>query len=509
MIVRSHRLKKPVGDLIALLSGAALALAFAPFEFSYLAIAAPALLLATWLTTTPRRAAWRGFLFGIGLFSVGVSWIYISIHIYGNSPLWLAIIITILFIAFLSSFFAAFGYGLQRFFTPGSAGLILMAYPSGWVLLEWVRGWIMTGFPWLLLGYTQASTPLKGLAPLIGVYGLSFVLVFTSSVIISCFTLRNFRINILALLLVLLFWGSGALLTEHQWTAPAGKPLRVSLIQGNVPQELKWQPSQIDTILADYYRLTQQHWNSQIIVWPEAAVTITNDAAANYLQQLAAQAKQNNTSIIMGIPIAMNERYYNGMITIGNGSGMYLKRHLVPFGEFMPLRSVLNFLSQYILIPMSDFSSGPQQQTAPIANGITIAPFICYEILYQNEVLPAFPAAQLIVVVTDDSWFGKSFAAAQHLQMAQLRALETGRSVLFATNNGITAIIDAYGNLTGVLPERQQAVLSALVQPMNGSTPLVYYRNYPILFGLFACLMIAFWQARRGVKKNILEANEF
>lgn len=487
------KLKNSLFYLAIFLIGSSLTLAFAPFNIWLFAIVCPTLLLLFWENISPKRAFFRGAVFGLGFFSSGVSWVYVSLHDYGQANPWLAGILTFLMIVVLLFYIALSGYLLNYFFPKKNISRYLLAFPSLWVLGEWFRGWVFTGFPWLFLGYSQLETPLAGLAPVISVFGISWVVAATAGLlallILHPKQLSN-RWFIICGTLIVGLWITGFVLKNVIWTKPDGEPIQVSLIQGNIPQTLKWQPDQAEKSLSIYKKLTKQHWDSQLIIWPEAAITAPPIQVQGYLKALEKTSKAHKSTIITGIPMQENNLFYNGMIALGNGHGSYYKRHLVPFGEFMPLRFLLLWLEDYVQIPMSDFSRGQRYQPLIEANQIPIASFICYEIAYPSEVLDALPAGKLLVVLSDDSWFGKSIAPPQHLQIAQMRALETGRYLLMSTNDGMTAIVDAKGKIQAITPRFQVMVLSGKVQPMTGSTPWVRIGIYPvmILMGLFLLL---------------------
>lgn len=470
-------------DCIALLAGLLLPLAFAPFNLSFFAFLSPVLLLWVASQSKGRRAFYRGYLYGLGQFGFGVSWVYVSMSVYGGFGAHLAFLITVLLILILATFPGVQIYFLQRFFPANTVSKYLLAFPATWALMDYLRTVVATGFPWLLLGYAQINTFLRSLAPLIGIYGLSFVTCYTSAIGLILLSRQNFKLKIIALLSVVLIWAGAALLSPVQWTHP-GKVSQVSLIQGNIPQELKWNPKQLPSILKLYRHLTQQHWKSSLIIWPEAAIPSLANELNGYLQALSTQSKKHHTGLLIGAPLFTDGSFYNAIITAGNAEGTYLKHHLVPFGEYLPFKSYLRGLLTWLHIPMSDFSPGlsSEKQDLLLADKIPIAAFICYEIAYPTQVLEATAAgAQLLVVVTDDSWFGRSFAAAQHLQMAQMRALETGKYLLFSANTGITAIIQPDGRLLAVLPPFQRGVLTDKVYAMIGNTPLVYIGNHGVL----------------------------
>lgn len=487
------------GDAAALIFGALLPLAFAPFRLFPFSFLCPAALLWLWLNCPPRRAFLRGALFGLGFFGVGVSWVYVSLNVYGQANMWLAAALTLAMIIILTLYIAFNGYLLAGLFPKNNLSKCLLAFPAFWVLFEWLRSWLLSGFPWLLLGYTQLNHPLSHFAPIIGVYGISLLVAFSSATFVVLIKMRK-RLSIVLLLLLFLtvLWGSGPLLQSVKWTTAKGPAIPVSLIQGNIPQQIKWDHDQTDEILALYKKLTLQQLENptatlgQIIVWPEAAVTVMQTEAQDYLMAIADSLKAHHSTVITGIPIQKGERYYNGVLALGNGQGVYLKRHLVPFGEYMPLRPLLRWLKNYVEIPMSDFSSGPRHQPLLIANGIPVATFICYEITYPEEVLDQLPAGQLLITVSDDSWFGRSLAPAQHIEMAQMRALETGRYLLMSTNNAITAIISPTGQPLAFAPPFQEFVLSGKIQAMVGSTPWVTIGIYPVLLLLLLLLVVAF-----------------
>jgi apolipoprotein N-acyltransferase len=265
-------------------------------------------------------------------------------------------------------------------------------------------------------------------------------------------------------------------------------------LQGNIAQDLKWLPEQFQRTMDIYRTRTEQHWNSDLIIWPEAAVTLPLNQSAELLENLATTAKEHKTSIITGIPIIEPTVAYNGIIALGEGHGVYHKRHLVPFGEYTPLKSFYGFILQAFNIPMSNFTKGALKQTPLAAAGTLIGPYICYEVAYPIEFLNFLPQANLLVTVTDDSWFGHSLALEQHLQMAQMRALETGRYLLFSGNTGITAVINDKGQVVKSLPAFQEGELTISAQPMQGSTPWVIVKNYPL--AMFMTL-IAFLSIRR------------
>ncbi|MGD9153078.1 MAG: apolipoprotein N-acyltransferase [Gammaproteobacteria bacterium] len=466
---------KHITNLVSLIAGGILPLAFAPWHYFWLAPLTTAILLYIWLKSTPWHAALNGWLFGIGLFGVGASWVYISMHRFGGASILLSTILTALFIITLALFFAAQGYCMMRF----APKKFVISFPIFWVLFEWLRSHLFTGFPWLLLGYSQTNSPLRGYAPIIGVYGISFLVALSAALIIMSFRgliaeSRNFKHSFLCFIILILIWIIGGLLTPINWAKPIGKPITVSIVQGNIPQQLKWLPNQIAPTIQHYKNLTQPYWDSDIILWPEAAIPLPLPYAQTFVNQLSITAKKHHASLILGIPIQINSQYYNAAIALGAGSGKYYKQRLVPFGEYVPFENILRGLFTFFDLPMSEFIKGPKKQDLLRAGNVLIAPYICYEAAYAHLVHRNLPKAQLLITISNDAWFGKSIAAAQHLQIGQMRCLETGRYMLFSTNNGITAIINPQGKIVKRLPRFQTSVLTGKVYAMQGTTPCMW-----------------------------------
>lgn len=510
----SRLLSRWPGDLLAILIAALYPLAFAPFHYLIISFICPTALIILLNGLSPKKAAWRGWLFGLGAFGVGVSWVFVSLTIYGEANYFLAGLITALMIMIMGSYIAGQCYLYARFFPTANFTKFVLAFPSMWVLFEWVRTWLFSGFPWLLLGNSHLTTPLRAYAPVFSVFGVSWIVAACCGslvyVIWNSFGQQplkdKFLKNIATVLMVSIFWIGGYYLQDKAWTQTTSSPLKVSLVQGNIPQVLKWAPEQAAASLDIYTQLTKDYLQpSQLIVWPESGITFVNTQAQQELGQLDRWLNKQQSTLVTGIPIFKNQTFYNGMLALGNGRGEYLKRHLVPFGEYMPFRSLFLWLKNYVQMPMSDFDSGPMQQKLITANGYTIAGFICYEIAYPSLVLTGLPLGQILITISDDSWFGKSIAAAQHLEIAQMRALETGRYLLLSTNDGITAIIDPFGRIQSQAPRYQRYVLTGEIRAMNGSTPWVILGIYPILFLLCFLLLVALVQQKIFVKLRLMK----
>lgn len=488
-------------DFLALIAGILLPFAFAPFEFYPLAVLSPALLLITWLNCSVKRAMWRGFLFGLGFFGVGASWIYVSIHEYGNTGIFLSSFITIIFVLILSLFPTAQGYLLARFFPRNNISKLCLAFPCTWVLLEWVRSWFLTGFPWLILGTSQLNSPLRGLAPIVGQLGLSFILTLSGALFIVAIKSHR-RHWYKSIVLLILIWCGAFALTPIQWTHAQNKPVTVSLVQGNIPQELKWSPGYLKTTLDIYFKLSYGHWKSQLVIWPEAAIPLLLQDAQGFVTSMGNIASDRHATFITGIPVLNGFTYYNSMlISENNQQQLYYKRHLVPFGEYVPFSRLLRGMIGFFSIPMSDFSPGPAIQPDLKAAGMIIAPFICYEVAYESSSLAELPRANLLITLSNDAWFDRSFASAQHLELGRFRALETGRYHLFVTNTGITAIINPQGIVQASIPVDQPGVLTGTIQSMYGATPIVILGLTPFII-LFFCLLLIAWLLQIRARNN-------
>lgn len=479
-------------SLLSFVAGALLVFGFSPYPFWWLGLLSPALLLICWLGATPGQAFRRGFWFGLGEFGVGTSWIYISIHKFGNADVKLAGLITALFILLMATYPALQGYFFSKLYRRRSwIARCCLAFPALWVCFEALRSYLFTGFPWLALGYTQTDTLLAAYAPVISVFGISLVVTMLSGATIALFTpIGLLRRGMVLIMIGGLCYGAWAL-KPMTWTTPTRNPLSVALVQGNIAQSLKWDANETMRTIQKYVQATAPYWDYNLIVWPEASVPLLLSQAQGLVAELDSMAKQHGATLLFGIPIsnADNTRYYNGMLAVGMGQGSYLKRHPVPFGEYIPLPSIFGRVMQYFEIPMSELSKGPAQQALIRTDHSLLAPFVCYEVTYPNEVVKYSRGSALLVTVNDDSWFGDSLAQPQQLQMARMRTLETGRAMLYASNTGITAIIDQQAKLSAVAPENVLTVLTGQVQPVTGETPLMRWYFYPLI-GLISIMLL-------------------
>lgn len=457
------------------------------------------MLFAQWQHVHGARAAARlGFVFGLGLFGAGIGWIYVALHDYGDMPFMLAMFATALFAAFLALFIALIGYMQARLHAPAWARMV-MVMPALWVLLEWLRGLIFTGFPWLALGYSQAAaSPLAGYAPLFGIYGVSLAVAVSAGLFALLWQARWSSQGKVAVAALLVLWIAGAALRAVEWTQAAGESFKVSLVQGNIAQELKFREEKLVDTLETYRQQVLQS-DARLIVLPETALPVLrHEVPENYAEILRSHARKNDGDILIGAFERDHGQYYNSVFTLGTAeSQSYRKNHLVPFGEFIPLRPALGwFINEVLSIPMSDLARGGIAQPPLNVAGQKVAVNICYEDVFGEEIIRALPEATLLVNVSNDAWYGNSHAAMQHNQISQMRALETGRMMLRATNTGVTSIIGRDGRIRQMLPQHEAGMLTGQVQGYVGSTPYVRWGNAPVL-GFLVLMLATAWGMRR------------
>ena len=500
----------------AALLGAATVLGFAPFYLFPLPVATLALLIALWRRAASRRdAALIGLAFGLGYFLAGVSWVYVSLHDFGAMPAPLAGILTLLFCVILASYPAITGWIYHALGTRSTL-VTLAALPALWALTEWLRGWVFTGFPWIALGYAQVpDSPLAGYVPVVGVYGASFATMLTASLLVTLWSLwkeqgrdksQRALVSLIdrpALLLLVAVWTGGYALKQIDWTQPTGEPVMVSLLQGNISQEMKWRNDKLRSTL-DTYRNLVAASDARLIVLPETALPLfLHDIPQDYLDGLALHARGNHGDILIGVPERTDARsYYNSVLSFGiSPTQTYRKSHLVPFGEFVPMKPLFGWFFEVAQIPLLDFARGAENQQPLAVAGLQVAVDICYEDAFGEEIIRQLPQATLLVNVSNVAWFGHSIAPQQHLQISQTRALETGRYMLRATNTGMTAIIDQRGKVLQAAPEYTTTVVSGEVRGYAGATPYVRLGNSPIISLALVITLAAGWLAlRRTVK---------
>lgn len=479
--------------LLSLMLGALSVFGFAPFYLFQMPILALAGLIYLTRNHTPAESFLRGWLFGLGWFLAGVSWVYVSMHDIGGLVMPAAALLTVLFAAFLA-LFPAIALGLAtRLAEPGSVRMFWLM-PACWALLEWLRGSFLTGFPWQALGYSQAPySPLAAYAPILGVYGVSWLAALTAGALA--------RWQAKPMLVAVLIWLGGLGLGGVTWTQPVGQPVSVSLMQGNVPQDLKFRPEKMVDTLRLYRDLVLDS-ESQLVVLPETALPLFLDnVPQDYLDLLVSHVRSQGGHLLVGVPEReIGSTYFNSVVAMGEGPDQrYRKSHLVPFGEFVP--PGFKWFVDAMEIPLSSFTPGQRGQAPLTIGDQRVAINLCYEDVFGEELLHALPDATLMVNVSNDAWFGDSFAPWQHLQIAQMRALETGRWWLKDNNTGITAVIDARGQVVTHLEPFMTANLHSLAQGMTGSTPYSRWGN-TVFAALAGLALLVGWRRQIALQRR-------
>lgn len=473
-----------LGDLLALILGALTVFAFAPFNAYPLAVLTLAALFWLLNGVSVRRAFWRGLLFGIAEFGFGLYWLYISIHVVSGAPVW-ATMLVIIAVVVAMALYGAIACALAAWMLPrASAWRWVLLLPGLWVLLEWLRGWVLSGFPWLSLGYSQIGSALKGYAPVLGVYGVSLVVALSAGLLLSLLLSAGWRVRVAAVAALAAIWIAGGILATVSWTHPAGAPIQFSLVQGDIPQSLKWDPQEFSVTLERYQRFTEAHWSSRVIIWPEAAIPAYADQVQeDYLGPLEKQARAHGTDMLLGILTEnlSNGDAYNSVISLGGHDGVYDKRHLVPMAEYFPAPAWVTAWLESHNLPYASFTAGAARQPLLRVAGYPVATSICYEDAFGSEIMRDLLEAAFLVNVTNDAWFGDSVALPQHFEISRMRALEAGRYLLRTTNTGITAVVNPHGGVVGRLPEDKVGVLTVRVPPFAGSTPYVRLGNAVIV----------------------------
>ena len=479
--------------------GAVLTLTFAPFNAWFLAPPIAAVMFAVFHLAPRRLAARYGFAFGVGLFLSGTYWIYVSVHVFGQAPLWIALFLMFGLVLIMATYLALIGWSIA-WLTAGNAWRLALLGPAVWTVIEWLRGWLFTGFPWLSFGYGQIDSPLAGWAPVLGVYGVSWMLLVSAAALIPL-VLRQGSATAAAVLVVMP-WVVGFALAQEDWTESAGAPVRTTIVQGGVPQDRKWLPEQFAPTLNLYRNALLDADDSELIVWPEVAIPAVMHQVRPYLDLLQSDVAGRRQSLALGIlePHANGRQVYNSVLLLdGSTEQTYRKRHLVPFGEYFPVPDFVREWMRLLALPNTDMQEGADEQPLLVtAGGTRLAAAICYEDAYGSEQLYALPEAAMLINVSNDAWFGESIAPHQHLQVARMRALEAERSLVRATNNGISAFIDHHGSITATVPQFEFAAMTRDIEPRRGVTPYATTGNWPLLVLLGLLLTAAVLQRKFG-----------
>jgi apolipoprotein N-acyltransferase len=496
--------------LLSFIAGLVMVFAYAPFSFWPVSLLAISFWLILLNNKRATQAAKIGFFFGLGWFASGISWVHVSIDNFGGVPLIVSLLLMLLLCSYLAFYPALACYFASKFNPNNHFNPWLL--PVFWLVSEYLRGVIFTGFPWLSLGYSQIDGPFHVFAPIIGEIGISFILL-VSAVALSQLLLKPQRYTLIILAIIALTtW----VCSNFIWVTPVNKQVNVALVQGNIKQEMRWQPDQAWPTMLKYLDLTRKNYDAQLIIWPESAIPEVEAIAQDYLDTVNRSATLNKSTIISGIINYdfSTEQFFNSLIVLGdqenpqdnyryNNTNRYSKYHLLPIGEFIPFQEILRPLAPLFNLPMSSFSRGNYQQKNLHANGLNILPLICFEVVFSDQLRANFSKnTNLLLTVSNDAWFGDSHGPWQHLEISRMRALEFNRPMLRATNNGITAAIDHQGKVIVQAPQFVDTVLRADIALVSGITPYTFWGKwltYFLAIILFISVQIA---AKRATIKS-------
>lgn len=443
-----------------------------------------------------RQAAKFGFSFGLGWFGAGISWVHVAIADFGGIPILASLFLMLLLVSYLALFPALAAYLSLRF----NKRLGLWAIVPAWLVAEWIRSWLFTGFPWLSIGYSQVNSPLSGFAPVIGEFGIQALVIAISTLVLF----KPFKRSVFVIAVLFI---AGFSLQQYQWTTHTGKTVSLALVQGNIQQSVKWQPDNEVPTMSKYLNMTIPHLQeADLIIWPEAAIPRLEILANDFLVEVDRLASESNTAVLTGIVDFQPDTNFafNNIIALGKkqsfdqfghykylDNNRYNKHHLLPIGEYVPFEFILRELAPIFDLPMSSFSRGSYQQSNLIANGLNISPAICFEIAFSAQIRAnLYDDSDFILTISNDAWFGDSHGPWQHLQIAQMRALEFAKPVVRVTNNGITAVINEQGKLQSVLKQNEADVLSTT---LNLSSSNTFYQRYGDLFIILLVSFITFF----------------
>lgn len=485
-----------IRSFIAALSGALGPLAFSPNNMWLLGFVSVMGLYAALKHSAPRQGAIIGWAFGLGFFGVGASWVFVSINVYGNASEFFAGFLTALFVMGLALLFALQCWLTQRFF---NRSFYLFSFAALWVLCEWLRGWLLTGFPWLYLGYPHISSSFAGVAPVFGVLGISLVVAITGAgfgeMLLTWRRHSEHKAYAVARTYIptglFFLWILAGLAGKLNWVQPVpGAVLEVGIVQANIDQGQKFDADFVQQNLDLYDELSAPLWDADVVVWPETAIPYVYENGSPVVSYFRSQARNNNATLVTGIFGQTDSGLHNSITSLGNGEGIYHKQKLVPFGEYVPFRALFSTLLQLFNLPMSSLEKGPASQDLLSAGQYTLSPFICYEVVYPDFVRKQARDADFLVTISNDTWFGASWGPLQHLEMAAMRALENGRYMVRATNNGVSAFIDEKGQIIARTEQFQAQVLRGEVQVFSGRTPFSYWGSWPVLLLCIGILVL-------------------
>ncbi len=486
-------------DVVTFLLGLLVPLTFSPYDQWWLIFPILATFFYLCLACSPTRALLRGWLFGLSQFALGFYWIY-YIFEFSNLNIYSALVVLLLFSAFQAIFPALCAFVAVRYFPYRTYAQLVLVMPMLWAMSEWLRSGALLGTPWSMMGYTQVDTYLSGYAPVIGVLGVSYIVAVCSGLLALLIFHQLWQKKIL--LTFAAIWVIGWGLSFIPWSSPSGAEIQVSLIQGNIIQEKKWVKDIRQTTLDLYRAEISKEWGSDLIVLPETAIPDSLGNVTDYLGGLRVDAEKNKTDVLLGIVDGdiRNGSYYNTMLSLRGGN--YNKRHLIPFGEYNPWPNAPVWIRNSMEFLMAGFIVGAENQKLITVAGQEIGSSICYEVAYASEILKSMPTAKLLVNISNDAPFRKSTEPYLHQQVARMRAIETRRFVLRASNTGFSSIINSYGENIALSRLDEQTVIRGEVQPLIGMTPFALWGEKPILYVFLIILLFMKIQTKFRVTNN-------
>lgn len=500
MNLRARVERRYVGSAVACIAGALLSLSFAPVDLWPLAILMPAVLMWLWQGAAPKRAAWLGFWFNFGTFSVGTYWLYISLKLIGGAPMVLALLLMLALVAIMGLYHFLLGWLVAKFLPPRGALRWVIGIPAAWLLIEWFRSWFLSGFGWLAVGYSQTDTWLGHLAPVTGQYGIALVALVMSGGLVTL-VLGTKRERIVAGTTIAALWGAAFAAGTFTWTQPFGRPITVAVIQGAIPQDEKWLSENLTKTLELYATMSREAYGTDLVVWPESAAPALFNDLIPFFDEVYQEASGHGSALLIGALREDKGNYYNAVLALdpgATGPGWHDKQHLVPFAEFFPVPQFVRNWLRLMSLPYADFKPGAADQEPVAVAGQRVAATVCYEDAYGSSQLHSLETATLLANVTNDAWFGKSSARYQHLQISRMRAMEADRPMIRAANNGISAAIDERGLILVTAPEYEANVMRATVQPRTGLTPYARTGNWPtVILALVLSLFSAYLGRQR------------
>lgn len=455
----------------ATISGSLSVFSFSEISLWFMIIVSIAWFLLILKDANKTESLWIGWFFGIGYFGVNIWWIHISIESFGIPNSLIAVSINAIFICLLAVYFSIFGV-LINSLSLFKAPLLLIA-PFIWLLVEISRGYFFTGFPWLVVGYTQIDSPLSALLPLVGAHGVSFVIVSLASCLIFLLSSKSLKQKVFGVFTAITIIILSSCLQQSEYTTKKGELLNISVVQGSLPYDVRWSKGSTELIFDQYMKLSIDQWNSDILVWPETVFTNPLTLNESEVKLLKSISLRTDTHLILGVPFLQvaDGKIFNSILSITDSIQLYKKRKLVPFGEYFPLRKMFSNFYDTLNVPLSDFTQSLSEKNKFVVKQNTIGVLICYEIAFASIARSSLPQAELIVNLSNDSWFGRSVAAFQHLQIVRVRAAELERPIIRATNTGISAIIDYKGDVIESSEQFEAQVISGEIAGRVGLTP--------------------------------------